>query len=655
MTAKTFALLAATFGVALPILAAGVAPAAAETAAAACKAYAEAPVLAAQVKAGTLPAVAARLPATPMVVPADEIGVYGGTLRDLYTGSRLADYRHYGYEPLVRFSPDGSEVIPNVAAGWDIENNGATYVFHLRKGMKWSDGKPFTAKDILFWWQRIETNRKVTPGGARDIFIVDGEIAKVDAPDEYTVRFAWSKPNGNFLLDLASPYGQRVVQYPAHYVERFDIDLHPDEVGKMMAEAGEKNYAKWWKGRVGNYGDRSEQNDPKRPTILAWMTTEPYMDKQHFVLVRNPYYFKVDSACNQLPYIDNRDYTLVSEPEVQLLKTMAGEFDYSLPNISVPQNKGVFFENQKRGDYRFVEANSCDYNTMYIELPFNSPDKNKAKFYQNKDVRIALSTAIDRRGIIDTVYLGQGEPFQSAPRQNSPYYNERLAKQYTAFDAAKANAILDKYYPKKDAEGFRLYEDGSRISLNLIAQLSFRPEWSDILQIIGQNWADIGIRLTADASADEVYETRRKARDRDMQVWVGENGCGQLPEIGLYRLMRYQGNWDNWINWIDKNIKPQVEKVDGAEPIEPPAEIKRLYEITAALPVKIGAERKALMDEFMNTMADAFLNIGTVLPAGNYRIVSNRIGNVHAPLIEGWLYPGPAPSNFETFYIKAKK
>lgn len=617
-----------------------------------CAAFHQSPALDAAVADGTLPAVADRLPLHPVVVDVPEVGTFGGQLHSLWTGGRLADYRHYGYEPLVRWTPDGSEVIPNIAESWDISEDATTYTFHLRDGLKWSDGVAFTADDILFWWDQVETNTDINPKGVYRIFQVAGDTAKVEKLDELTVRFTFPAPNGRFLLDLASPYGQRVVQFPAHYVAQFSKALNPDGVAAMMAEAGEQDYGKWWAGRVGSYGQQSEQNDPARPTMLAWMPTESFMDKTHFTLKRNPYYFRVDQDCNQLPYIDENVFDMAKDTEVQLLKVMAGDFDYSEPNISVPQNKGVFFENQERGNYRFAQAQSCDYNNMYIELPFNSPDDFKATFFQNKEVREALSIAIDRPGIIETVYLGQGEPYQSAPRPDSPYYNDRLAHQFTEFDPGRANEILDRYYPEKDAQGFRLRPNGERISVSVLAEVGFRPEWSDLLQIISQNWADVGIEMTPEAVTGDVYETRRKARDRDMQVWVGENGCGQLPTISLARMMRYQSNWDNWTAWLDENVSHQTETVEGVEPIEPPAEIKRLYEIEALVPTKVGAEKDALMAEFMDLMADAFLNIGTVLPEGNYRVINNRIGGVYEPITEGWLYPGPAPTNMEAWFIR---
>lgn len=641
MNTRTLMLSAALAALAGPAFAAG-----------ACQVFHQSPQLDAAVAAKTLPAVGDRLPKDPLVVQVDEVGTYGGMLKEPFGGGRLADYRHYGYEPLVRWSPDGTQILPNIASSWEVSEDAKSYTFHIRAGLKWSDGVPFSADDIVFWWDRVENNRAVSPKGPYRTFTVENEVAKVEKIDDLTVRISWSKPNGRFLLDLAGPYGQRVVQFPAHYVRQFDKELNPDGVAQMMAASGEKDYAKWWAGRVGTYGQLSEQNDPKRPTMLAWRTVEPVLGKTHFVLERNPYYFKVDQSCNQLPYIDARSYDLAKDSEVQLLKTMAGDFDYSLPGVSVPQNKGVFFENQQKGNYRFAKAESCDYNTMFIELPFNSPKTWQQSFFQNKDVRIALSIAIDRPGIIDTVYLGQGEPYQAAPRPGSPYFNERLAKQYTEFDPAKANALLDKYYPKKDAQGFRLTEDGQRVSFTISAEGGFRAEWGDVLQIIAQNWADIGVEMKPDIASGEVYETRRKARDREGLVWAGENGCGQLPLSSLARMIRYQSNWDNWINWIDKNIAPQTETVAGAEPIEPPQDIKDLFRMEAEIPTKTGKASDELVKKFMDQMADSFVNIGTVLPEGNYRVVSNRLGGVHEPIIEGWLYPGPAPSNMEAWFVK---
>ena len=169
----------------------------ATAAAVTCTTYHEAPELDALVAAGKLPPVQDRLPKDPVVdTPADQVGMYGGTMLNIYEGVRLAEFRQYGYEGLVRWNPAGTEVIPDIAASWDINNGGKEYVFHLRDGLKWSDGQPFTADDILFWWTDVETDPEINAGGPHPYFVVNGEVATVKEIDPLTISFSWSNPNG---------------------------------------------------------------------------------------------------------------------------------------------------------------------------------------------------------------------------------------------------------------------------------------------------------------------------------------------------------------------------------------------------------------------------------------------------------------------------
>lgn len=102
-----------------------------------CSMYSEAPGLTLQVQQGLLPPVAERLPLHPRVVDvAERTGTYGGTMFDLFDGNRLAEFRSFGYENLVRWNPNGSAVVPNIAQSMDINDGGREYVFHLREDMK---------------------------------------------------------------------------------------------------------------------------------------------------------------------------------------------------------------------------------------------------------------------------------------------------------------------------------------------------------------------------------------------------------------------------------------------------------------------------------------------------------------------------------------
>jgi peptide/nickel transport system substrate-binding protein len=627
-----------------------------QAAAATCSAYQEAPHLAADVAAGKLPAVKDRLPKNPVVdTPAEKVGMYGGSMLNLYDGIRLAEFRQFGYENLVRWSPDGSKVVPNIAESWDINKNGAEYVFHLRDGLKWSDGKPFTSDDILFWWNDIETDKDINPGGPHNYFVVGGQPAKVTAIDPLTVSFAWDKPDGLLLQNLSASYGVRVTQFPKHYLEQFSKKSNPDNVAKLMATDGATAYGKWWRGKVGTYGDPAEYNDPKRPSMQPWIPTTPYIGAQQFTLVRNPYYFKVDTACNQLPYIDQRVFTLVTDPQVRLLNTLGGQNYFSAQDISQPPNKAVFFDNRDKGNYRFINVTNSNFNTMLLYLNFNHPDSVKAQIFLNKDFRIGLSSAMDRQTVIDTVYVGQGKPFQASPRPESPFYNEKLATEYTKFDVALANQELDKVLPKKDSSGVRLGPDGKPFSFTVTVNQGFRPDWVDVMQIVQRNWKAVGLDVKLDVVSDDTFQTRQKQPDLDSYVWAGENGLAQLPMLAISQgtsdFLPDLGNLDaGWNAWnqirLNPDTKTQVAAVTPPEPLQ-----RQLVIATQIKQAVTPADQVALMKEFFDISADQFLIIGLSLPAGDYQVVNNTLRNVPNPVISGWLYPGPSPVNFETFYI----
>lgn len=615
-----------------------------------CSAYQEAPELAARVAAGELPPAAERLLADPIVLTAASIGTYGGTLYDIYDGNRLAEFRKFGYENLVRWNADGSQVIPNIAESWDVNADASAYTFHLRDGIKWSDGQPFTADDILFWWERVETNTDINPGGPYSFFIVEGQAATVTKVDDLTVTFSWDNPNGLFLSNLATSYGVRVTQFPKHYLEQFDNQSNPEGVAAMMAAAGQTEYGTWWISRVGSYGNPAEYNDPARPSMQAWIATAPYIGAERFTFVRNPYYFKVDGECNQLPYIGERTFTLATDPEVMVLKTMSGEDYLSRDDVSSLTNRGVLFENQENGNYHLVDAVNSNFNTLQIHLELTKPDPVQAGILNNRDFRIGMSLAMDRQTVIDLIFLGDGEPWQQAPRPDSAFYNETLAKQYTDFDPALANEYLDKVMPEKDAEGFRLRPDGQRFTFAISVNATRFTYILDALQLFERNWADVGIKVELLTAPDTLWFERRTDPNIDAYTWIGENGSARMPLLAALSDAWTPEAANGWIAWRQRQANPEASV--AVEPVEPPESVKRQYEIMSELNrVADTAEQDALMTELLNISAENFYTIGVGLPAGDYKVVNNTLKNVPDDMLLGWLYPGPAPVNFETFYI----
>ena len=600
-------------------------------------------MLAERVASGVLPPVAERLPAEPLIVEvAEEIGSYGGEMVDTTLGQRLAEFRHFGYEPLVRWSVDGSEVVPNVAKSWEVSDDASEYTFHLREGMKWSDGEDFTADDIVFWWTQVENNTDIQ-SEPRGMFMVDGERASVEKLDDHTVRFAWSKPNGLFLENLSTSYGVRVVQFAEHYHRQFIKSLNPDGVAEMMATAGVDDYQQWWRATVGSYGQQSEYANPERPFVQAWVPAgeESFLGKERFSFHRNPFYFKVDTDCNQLPYIDTRTWVLVQNEEVQLAKSLAGEIDISRVSISTPANRGVFFQNKDDGDYRFIAANSADMNVASFSFPFVYPsDPTKAEIYRDRNFRIGLSHAINRPELIEVIFLGQGSAMQIGPRPDSPLYDETLATQYTDYDVDLANAHLDKILPEKDGDGFRLRPDnGERFTVVVDVNNEFKSDWGDMMELIEGYWEAVGVDTVLNVISDAVSTARRTDPERDIFLWLAENGSGRLPLLAPGEIMPRVSAWEEYY------------ASSGSAGEEPPAGILRAYELQDAIPTLFGDAQMQAWSEYVDIVKEQFPKLGIALPAGNYRVVRNRLRNVPEPLLEGWLYPGISPANFSTFYI----
>jgi peptide/nickel transport system substrate-binding protein len=610
-----------------------------------CTTHGESPMLADMVSSGNLPPVNDRLPAEPLLVEVTEqIGVYGGKMVDSTGGNRLAEFRHFGYEPLVRWSVDGSEVIPNVAKSWDVSDDATMYTFHLRKGMKWSDGEDFTADDIVFWWENVETNTDIQ-SKPRGFFKVDGEAATVAKVDDYTVTFSWSKPHGLFLENMASPYGVRVVQFAEHYHSKYIKGLNPDGVAELMANDSSTDYTQWWTANVGSYGKQSEYNNPDRPFVQPWIPRESFLGKERFTFERNPYYFKVDAECNQLPYIDHREWVLAADTEIQLAKSLTGEVDISRVNISTPANRSVFFDNMEQGDFRLVNADSADMNVANFQFPENHPDEFRASVYQNKDFRVGLSLAIDREELIDVIFLGQGVPYQVAPSPRSPFYHEQLAKQYTEFDPDTASAHLDKALPEKDADGFRLRPNGDRFTVVIAVNKDFKSDWVDMMELIKGYWETVGVETVIEVLSDATSTARRGAADNDIGLWLSENGAGRLPLVLTDEMLGAEFDLDWW----------KYHQTDGAEGTQPPAKVQRMLELQDQIPTVVGAQQDAAFGEYLDLLAENFPRIGIATPEGNYRAVSNRLRNVPEPLMEGWMYPGISPANFSTFFIEADK
>jgi peptide/nickel transport system substrate-binding protein len=247
--------------------------------------FKEAPMLAEMVTAGTLPAVAERLPNPQdiMVVEGvDGIGEYGGTWHYVSWAGDIPNVKMVLYDPPIRWKPDYSGYEPGLAKKIEISEDGTQVTWHFREGVKWSDGQPFTMEDLRFWWEDMAKNAdfkvvQVPWWG----FNADGEPMEVTFPDDYTMVMKWDSAHYITPTILAQGFWEwEPLMTPAHYLKQF----HPSYTDGATYEELEAK-RKWWE-------------NPDFPTLFAWSVSE-YIPAERTVLSRNPYYWKVDTEGNQ--------------------------------------------------------------------------------------------------------------------------------------------------------------------------------------------------------------------------------------------------------------------------------------------------------------------------------------------------------------------
>ncbi len=620
--------------------------------------FSEAPVLAEQVEAGNLPPVAERLPSEPMVVePFESVGQYGGTWRlTMNSASDISTLvRTIGYENLTRWEtwqPDQVQedivpnVKPNVAESIEIEDDGRAYVFKLREGMKWSDGAPFTADDIMFWYEEVFSNTELFPSQPRWSTRAGG--LTVEKIDDLTVRFSFPEPNGMLLQQFAIPANATEpnvpTAYPRHYLEQF----HPDFNENAEAEAQAAGSQNW----VTNFHAMADAwRNPNVPRLNPWIVEVGIGQGAgtQVIAQRNPYYFKVDTEGNQLPYMDRVTVDIISDNQVTLLKAANGDFDMVdsyIGFVTTPENRGTFFDNQERGQYEFYEVLPNRANMMIISLNLTHKDPVKREIFNNLQFRQALSTAIDREEVIELVWLGQGRPFQTVERPESPLFDEEMATQFTDFDIALANQMLDEAgFAEKNGEGFRLGPDGNPIQITMDISVLRQP-WIDSAELIKGYWRQVGVDLLINTSDTTALNQRVRANDHDAAVWSASGGADTIFDPKYYvpssQDAFYATTWGQWY-------------AGQPNPEEPPQAVKDQMALYDEIFQTVDVPRRLeLMRQIMQTAKEQLYTIGVMQPTTDYGIINRLMRNVPQVLLASTQYTHPGSANPEQFYYASE-
>ncbi len=363
--------------------------------------YNEAPMLAEMVSDGTLPPVEDRLPTNPMLIqPNDEVGVYGGTWRMANTySSASATIRVYtGYENLLRFDPNWARVIPNLAQSYDVNEDASEYTFHLREGLKWSDGAPFTADDIVFWYEADFLNNELHSSFDSN-FVIDGVPVVVEKIDNTTVIFRFAGPYPRFPETLADVASDSITAAPMHYLKQFHIDYNPEGINQLINEANAEDWKDLWK-------KKNTRRNPERPNMHGWILTESYTSSSEFIMMeRNPFYWKIDTNYNQLPYIDNIKITICNSTDEIFDAMMSGKVDMQHRVVDIASRYDEFVANMATGGYTLHTTLNPRANYLAVQFNLVHKDPVLRSVFTDKSFRIALSQAINRTEMVDQIFV----------------------------------------------------------------------------------------------------------------------------------------------------------------------------------------------------------------------------------------------------------
>jgi peptide/nickel transport system substrate-binding protein len=583
----------------------------------------ETPFFAKDVAAGKLPPVAERIPAEPSVVEGDA-GKQGGDLRILMAGAK--DTRimvAYSYARLVRYNTS-LEFEPDIAKSVDIEND-RSFTFHLRKGMKWSDGAPFTAEDFRYWYEDVALNDKISPSGLPLELLPEGEKPKVEFLDDETVRYSWTRPNPLFLPALAAP-NPLYLYMPAHYLKQFhEKYADPKKLADLIKKYKQRNWA-----ALHNKMDHAYRNDnPDLPSLEPWVlrTAAP---AERFIFERNPFYHRIDAAGHQLPYID-RVLMSIADSKIIPAKTGAGESDLQARYIRF-DNYTFLKDAEQRNNFTvdlWKTANGSQY-ALYPNL--NVSDPAWRQLFRDVRFRRALSLAVDRHEINQAIYYGLGKEGQNTVLPGSPLYQEKFRKEWTQFDLKEANRLLDEIgLTQRDDDGIRLLPDGRPLQI-IVENSGESTEASDLLELIGDTWREAGIKLFSKPSQLTVFRDRIFSGDAMMAISNGIDNAlvtADMPPLEFTPTMQTQLQWPKWGQFAET-------KGHAGEAPDMPMGVEMRSLLTQWFNAGSHDERRRVWEDILAINSDQVTSIGLVAGVPQPVVVSNRLRNVPAEGTYSW-------------------
>jgi peptide/nickel transport system substrate-binding protein len=584
----------------------------------------ETPFFASQVASGKLPPVSQRIPSEPALAELEQIGRPGGDLRMLMASpkdTRLMTV--YGYARLVAYTP-ALALVPDILAGIDVDA-GRSFTLHLRAGHKWSDGQPFTAEDFRYWFHDVAENPDLSPSGLPTALLPNGEAPQFEVIDKQTVRYSWSRPNPLFLPALAGP-DPMYIYCPAHYLKQF----HQKYADKAtLAALIKQNSVRNWAALHNKMGGMYRDDDPDLPTLEPWVL-RTRLPADRIVFERNPYYYRVDGAGHQLPYIDRIVFSIASSRIIPA-KTGAGESDLQARYLSFDDYTFLKAGEAANG-YKVLLWRTGPGSQLALYPNLNVADEAWRKLVRDVRFRRALSLGIDRHEINQVIYFGLAIEGQNTVLPQSPLYRPEYRSDWASYDVAQANRLLDEIGLQRSGdEDLRQLPDGRPLDI-IVEDSGESSEKSDVIELIRDSWRKLGIRLFSRPMQLTMFRRRVFSGQTLMSLDKGlENGLAtaDMSPWELAPTTQQQLEWPKWGQYLETKGK-------AGEPPGLPAAV-RLKELYDSWLYATSADAHALIwHQMLQIWADEVYSIGLVAGVEQPIVVNDQLRNVPADGTFNW-------------------
>ncbi len=567
-------------------------------------AVAETALFDAEIAAGTLPAMADRLPKNPRVIdlPAmgRETGRYGGTVRMIVGGQR--DVRLipiYSYSRLMGYD-DKLQLQPDVLAACDVVDN-RIYTLRLREGHRWSDGAPYTSEDFAYCWNDVLNNEVLYRSGVPVELTSGGEAAVFEVLDALTVRYTFAGPQPDFLPNLAKPL-PLLLALPQHYMKQFHEKYQTPE---KLAEYVETYKVDDWQGLHSKMSRQNRPENPDLPTLEAWRprTAPP---AEQFEFARNPYFHRVDQAGNQLPYLD-RILLNVSSSEIIAAKTATGESDLQVVGIGFPDYT-LLKQSEKQHPVKVSLWRRTQGSSVNLLPNLNCKDDVWRGLFHDVRFRRALSVAINRTELNKVIYFGLGQEAADTVLPESPLFRPEYASAWAQHDPALANSLLDELgLTERGGGNIRRLPDGRQCGI-VVETAGESTLEVDVLGLIRDHFREVGIAIYIRTSQRDVFRSRAMGGDVMMGVWAGLDNAVPTADMSPEPLAPTAGDQLQWPVW--GTFYASGESAGAAPDIPEAAELVTL--LKAWRQTTTTDERAAIWHKMLAIRADQVFTIGTI-------------------------------------------